>query len=216
MDQMRLVNYQSLPNININKTVDTGTKIFDENGGYVLKILGKDDNGQVIATKYQLVDVTNVEQLKLPELKSIEGMDGEEIHLTPLTQELIGPGMFHIQDANVHTIETAINIVLKDLTIQDSNMNAIVEYFKKFTPDQLKKISQNISDMLSDNYYDKKHSDEFETNIRTRMNNLEAKFPDEPLNNGYFPPNYTGKTDNENPDLSAKLRRMKNELEAYK
>lgn len=216
MDQMRLVNYQRALGMNITKTVDTGTKIFDEDGGYVFKILGKDDNGQVIATKYKLVDITNSEQLKLPELKPLEGMDGEKICLTPLTQELIGPGMFHIQDANVHTIETAINIVLKDLVIQDSNMNAIVDYFKQFTPDQLKKISQNISDMLANDYYSKKHTDEFETNILTRMNNLEARFPDEPLNNGYFPPNYTGNTDNENPDLSAKLRRMKNELEAHK
>lgn len=214
MDQMRLVNYQNYPGIHVNKTSDTGTKIFDDNGNVALRILGKDDEGHVIATKYNLIKMTDVGDLKIPQLVSIEGMDGQEIHISPLTQELIGPSMFHAEDFNWTTIEKAINIVLKNQAIEDENMQSIVDYFNHFSHDNLIAIGHELSKIIAKDYATKDQYTKFSNDIERRMQNIEARFPKNPQPNGFFPRNYTGSDNSDDdPELEAKLQRMKNEME---
>lgn len=216
MDQMKIVNYQNLP-YTVTKTVDTGKTIFDENGGYALKILGKDDTGKVIAQRYKLVNLDKVEALSVPTIQKLSGLDGQEIHLDKLTQESIGSSMFHAQNFNLDTIEKVINLLLQNQAISNDNMNKIVEFFNGLSDSELSQITQNIADTIGQDFYDKEQVDSIIKKLEMELKNIQDRFPDSPNPNGYFPPNYTGNTNvNEDPKLSARLQKMKNELEASK
>lgn len=216
MDPMKIVNYSRLNRMNINKTDDTGTKIFDDSGGYVLKILGKDDDGNVIAQKFKLLDITKDAQLSIPDIASLEGIDGNELHLDRLTQELIGPSMFHSTTYNIEEVEKAINIVLKNQAVEDSNIQLLINFFKKFTPDKLSQISYELSESIAESYAKKSEVDQKLGALETRMNNIEDRLHDNPNPNpnGYRPPNYTGDYDSsETYSWKQKLNQMDNEME---
>jgi len=216
MDQMKIVNYQNLP-YTVNKTVDTDKTIFDETGGYALKILGSDDSGNVIAKRYKLVDLDDVEALSVPTIHKLTGFDGQEIHLDKLTQESIGSSMFHAQNFNLDTIEKALNLLLQNQAISDDNMNKIVDFFNGLSSSELSQITQNLAQAIGQDFYDKKYVDGVVNDLEDRMQNIQNRFPDNPGLNGYMPPNYTGNSGvEEDSALSEKLQKMKNELEASK
>ena len=214
MDPMQIVNYSRLNRMHINKTADTGTKIFDDSGGYVLKILGKDDDGNVIAQKYKLLDITKDTQLSIPDIASLEGIDGNELHLDRLTQELIGPSMFHSTTYNIEEVENAINTVLKNQAIEDSNMQLLINFFQQFTPDKLSQISNELSESIAESYAKKSELDQKLGELETRMKNIENRFPSNPDPNGYRPPNYTGNYGiSDAYSWKSKLHQMDNEME---
>lgn len=214
MDPMKIVNYGRLNRMHINKTVDTGTKIFDDSGGYALKILGKDDDGNVIAQKFKLLDITKDTQLSIPQISSLEGIDGNELHLDRLTQELIGPSMFHSATYNIEEVEKAINIVLKNQAVEDSNMQLLINFFKQLTPDKLSQISYELSESLANSYAKKSDIDQKLGTLEKRIQNVEERFPDNPNPDGYRPPNYTGDYgSSEDYGWKRKLHQMDTEME---
>lgn len=214
MEPMKIVNYSRLNRMNINKTADTGTKIFDDSGGYVLKILGKDDDGKVIAQKFKLLDITKDTQLSIPDIASLEGIDGKELHLDRLNQELIGPSMFHSTTYNIEEVEKAINIVLKNQAVEDSNIQLLINFFKNFTPDKLSQISYELSESLAESYVKKSEVDQKLGALEMRMKNIEDRFPNNSNLNGYHLPNYTGDYDSsEAYSWKKKLHQMDNEME---
>lgn len=214
MDPMKIVNYSRLNRMNINKTDDTGTKIFDDSGGYVLKILGKDDDGNVIAQKYKLLDITKDTQLSIPDIASLEGIDGNELHLDRLTQELIGPSMFHSTTYNIEEVENAINIVLKNQAVEDSNIQLLINFFKQFTPDMLSQISDELSESLAESYAKKSEVNQKLGALETRMKNIEDRFTNNSNPNSYNLPNYTGNYhSSETSSWKQKLNQMDDEME---
>lgn len=154
---MQLIEYGKLPDNQIDSTKDTGTTYIDESNNQIVEIIGKDKSGNNLFKRYKLVDLKQL--VKMPELQDVEGVDGNKIRLDPLTQELIGPSMFHASDYNIHTIETVINILLKNQAIQDKNETAMVNFFNQFTDNQLSELSTSISQLIDERYYSKSEVD---------------------------------------------------------
>lgn len=167
---MQLMEYGKLPDNQIDPTKDTGSTYIDQENNQVYEVVGNDSNGNTIFKRYKLVDLKQL--LKIPELQDIEGVDGNEIRLDPLTQELIGPSMFHASDYNINTIETVINILLKNQAIQGQNETAIIDFFKQLTDDQLAELSTSISQIIDERYYTKSDVDEKINNLQEQIESL--------------------------------------------
>lgn len=167
---MKLMEYGKLSDNQVDPTKDTGTTYIDQENNQVYEVVGNDSNGNTIFKRYKLVDLKQL--LKIPELQDIEGVDGNEIRLNPLTQELIGPSMFHASDYNVNTIETVINILLKNQAIQGQNETAIIDFFKQLTDDQLAELSTSISQIIDERYYTKSDVDEKINNLQEQIESL--------------------------------------------
>lgn len=167
---MQLMEYGKLSDNQVDPTKDTGTTYIDQENNQVYEVVGNDSNGNTIFKRYKLVDLKQL--LKIPELQDIEGVDGNEIRLDPLTQELIGPSMFHASDYNINTIETVINILLKNQAIQGQNENAIIDFFKQLTDDQLAELSTSISQIIDERYYTKSDVDEKINNLQEQIESL--------------------------------------------
>ncbi|GAB5055876.1 hypothetical protein COSHB9_02630 [Companilactobacillus alimentarius] len=167
---MQLMEYGKLSDNQVDPTKDTGTTYIDQENNQVYEVVGNDSNGNTIFKRYKLVDLKQL--LKIPELQDIEGVDGNEIRLDPLTQELIGPSMFHASDYNINTIEKVINILLKNQAIQGQNENAIIDFFKQLTDDQLSEISTSISQLIDKRYYTKSDVDEKIDNLQKQIESL--------------------------------------------
>lgn len=167
---MQLMEYGKLPDNQVDPTKDTGTTYIDQENNQVYEVVGNDSNGNTIFKRYKLVDLKQL--LQIPELQDIEGVDGNQIRLDPLTQELIGPSMFHASDYNINTIETVINILLKNQAIQGQNENAIIDFFKQLTDDQLAELSTSISQIIDERYYTKSDVDEKINNLQKQIESL--------------------------------------------
>lgn len=167
---MQLMEYGKFSDNQVDPTKDTGTTYIDQENNQVYEVIGNDSNGNTIFKRYKLVDLKQL--LTMPELQDIEGVDGNEIRLDPLTQELIGPSMFHASDYNINTIETVINILLKNQAIQGQNENAIIDFFKQLTDDQLSEISTSISQLIDERYYTKSTVDEKIDNLQKQIESL--------------------------------------------
>lgn len=167
---MQLTEYGKLSDNQVDPTKDTGSTYIDQENNQVYEVVGNDSNGNTIFKRYKLVDLKQL--LKIPELQDIEGVDGNEIRLDPLTQELIGPSMFHTSDYNINTIETVINILLKNQAIQGQNENAIIDFFKQLTDDQLAELSTSISQIIDERYYTKSDVDEKINNLQEQIESL--------------------------------------------
>lgn len=167
---MQLMEYGKLSDNQVDPTKDTGTTYIDQENNQVYEVVGNDSNGNTIFKRYKLVDLKQL--LKIPELQDIEGVDGNEIRLDPLTQELIGPSMFHASDYNINTIEKVINILLKNQAIQGQNENAIIDFFKQLTDDQLAELSTSISQIIDERYYTKSDVDEKINNLQEQIESL--------------------------------------------
>lgn len=199
-------------NIPANKTADTDKTIFDQDGNQALKIVGVDNSGNIIAKKYKLVSLEDVNELRPPELSSIEGFDGEEIHLSQLTQELIGPSMFHATDYNLHTIETAINLILRNQAVLFDNQEKIDKFFSSLSSDQLNQVVQSISTSIKDDIDEEVTKQN--TSLKEALDNLETRLNSNPNGIGVHAPSYTGTyVGNGDSDTDKKLQQMKNELE---
>jgi len=195
---VQLIEYGRLPNNQISKTSATGTTYIDQANNQIVEILGNDSAGKTVFRRYKLVDLKQV--LKLPALESIEGFDGDDVHLDLLTQELIGPSMFHSSDYNIETIEKAINLLLKNQALQQSNENEIIDFFKQLTDDQLSEISTSISKLIDERYYSKDEVDKKITLLQKQINNLNHYIGDKPQPNSNFAKGFTG-----NPDYNDKI-----------
>lgn len=167
---MQLMEYGKLSDNQVDPTKDTGTTYIDQENNQVYEVIGNDSNGNTIFKRYKLVDLKQL--LKMPELQDIEGVDGNEIRLDPLTQELIGPSMFHASDYNINTIETVINILLKNQAIQGQNETAIIDFFKQLTDDQLSELSTSISQIIDERYYTKSDVDEKINSLQEQIESL--------------------------------------------
>ncbi|WP_201307860.1 hypothetical protein [Companilactobacillus farciminis] len=167
---MQLMEYGKLSDNQVDPTKDTGTTYIDQENNQVYEVIGNDSNGNTIFKRYKLVDLKQL--LKMPELQDIEGVDGNEIRLDPLTQELIGPSMFHASGYNINTIETVINILLKNQAIQGQNETAIIDFFKQLTDDQLSELSTSISQIIDEHYYTKSTVDEKIDNLQKQIESL--------------------------------------------
>lgn len=167
---LQLIEYGRLPSNAVYKTATTGTTYIDESNNQIVEIVGKDKSGNNLFKRYKLVDLKQL--LKMPELQDIEGVDGNKIRLDPLTQELIGPSMFHASDYNINTIETVINILLKNQAIQGQNETAIIDFFKQLTDDQLSELSTSISQIIDERYYTKSDVDEKINNLQKQIESL--------------------------------------------
>lgn len=167
---MQLMEYGKLSDNQVDPTKDTGSTYIDQENNQVYEVIGNDSNGNTIFKRYKLVDLKQL--LKIPELQYIEGVDGNEIRLDPLTQELIGPSMFHASDYNINTIETVINILLKNQAIQGQNETAIIDFFKQLTDDQLAELSTSISQIIDERYYTKSDVDEKINNLQEQIESL--------------------------------------------
>lgn len=167
---MQLMEYGKLPDNQVDPTKDTGTTYIDQENNQVYEVVGNDSNGNTIFKRYKLVDLKQL--LQIPELQDIEGVDGNQIRLDPLTQELIGPSMFHASDYNINTIETVINILLKNQAIQGKNETAIIDFFKQLTDDQLAELSTSISQIIDERYYTKSDVDEKINNLQEQIESL--------------------------------------------
>lgn len=195
---LQLIEYGRLPNNQINATSATGTTYIDQANNQIVEILGNDSTGKTVFRRYKLVDLKQV--LKLPALEGIEGFDGNDVHLDRLTQELIGPSMFHSSDYNIETIEKAINLLLKNQALQQSNENEIIDFFKQLTDDQLSEISTSISKLIDERYYSKDEVDKKITLLQKQINNLNHYIGDKPQPNSNFAKGFTG-----NPDYNDKI-----------
>lgn len=192
-------------NIPAKKTIDTGKTIFDQDGHQALKILGVDDNGNIIAKKYKLISLDDVNELKPPEINSIEGFDGEEIHLSQLTQELIGPSMFHASDYNLHTIETAINSIIKNQAVLYDNQEKIDKFFSNLSSSQLNQFVQSISESIKDEI-DKEVTKQ-NADLKDTLNNLLNRLNNDSNGIGIHAPSYTGSiSDNVSSDMEVERR----------
>lgn len=190
---LQLIEYGRLPNNQISKTSATGTTYIDKDNNQIVEILGDDNDGKTVFRRFELVDLKN--SLKLPELQNIEGFDGNDVHLDRLTQELIGPSMFHSNDYNIETIEKAINLLLKNQALQQSNENEIIDFFKQLTDEQLSELTQSISKLIDERYYSKSEVDRKLKYLQQQINNLNNAVeykPDSSSLNSVFPPSYTG------------------------
>lgn len=167
---MQLMEYGKLSDNQIDPTKDTGSTYIDQENNQVYEVIGNDSNGNTIFKRYKLVDLKQL--LQIPELQDIEGVDGNQIRLDPLTQELIGPSMFHASDYNINTIETVINILLKNQAIQGQNETAIIDFFKQLTDDQLAELSTSISQLIDERYYTKSDVDEKINNLQEQIESL--------------------------------------------
>ncbi|KRK80376.1 hypothetical protein [Companilactobacillus nodensis] len=190
---MQLMEYGKLPDNQIDPTKDTGSTYIDQENNQVYEVIGDDSNGNTIFKRYKLVDLKQL--LQIPELQDIEGVDGNQIRLDPLTQELIGPSMFHASDYNINTIETVINILLKNQAIQGQNETAIIDFFKQLTDDQLAELSTSISQIIDERYYTKSDVDEKINNLQKQIDNLSNAVNYKPQPNSVFPPGFTGEKD---------------------
>lgn len=195
---VQLIEYGRLPNNQISKTSATGTTYIDQANNQIVEILGNDSAGKTVFRRYKLVDLKQV--LKLPALENIEGFDGNDVHLDRLTQELIGPSMFHSSDYNIETIEKAINLLLKNQAVQQSNENEIIDFFKQLTDEQLSEISTSISKLIDERYYSKDEVDKKITLLQKQINNLNHYIGDKPQPNSNFAKGFTG-----NPDYNDKI-----------
>lgn len=211
---LQLIEYGRLPSNAFYKTAATGTTYIDESNNQIVEIVGKDKSGNNLFKRYKLVDLKQF--LKMPELQDIEGVDGNKIRLDPLTQELIGPSMFHASDYNIHTIETVINILLKNQAIQGQNETAIVDFFKQLTDDQLSEISTSISQLIDERYYSKEQVDEKLNDIQKQINNLNRSIDYKPAPNSVFAPGYTGEPDYndqiDDPDVKSGIDTLSNDF----
>lgn len=167
---MQLMEYGKLSDNQVDPTKDTGSTYIDQENNQVYEVVGNDSNGNTIFKRYKLVDLKQL--LQIPELQDIEGVDGNQIRLDPLTQELIGPSMFHASDYNINTIETVINILLKNQAIQGQNETAIIDFFKQLTDDQLAELSTSISQIIDERYYTKSAVDEKIDNLQEQIESL--------------------------------------------
>lgn len=195
---LQLIEYGRLPNNQISKTSATGTTYIDKDNNQIVEILGNDNAGKTVFKRYQLIDLKAL--LKLPELQNIEGFDGNDVHLDRLTQELIGPSMFHSNDYNVETIEKAINLLLKNQALQQSNENEIIDFFKQLTDDQLSEISVSISKLIDERYYSKADVDKKIDFLQKQITNINHYIGDKPQPNSNFAKGFTG-----NPDYNDKI-----------
>lgn len=195
---LQLIEYGRLPSNQINATSATGTTYIDKDNNQIVEILGNDNTGKTVFKRYGLVDLKAL--LKLPVLENIEGFDGNDVHLDRLTQELIGPSMFHSSDYNIETIEKAINLLLKNQALQQSNENEIIDFFKQLTDEQLSEISTSISKLIDERYYSKDDVDKKITLLQKQINNLNHYIGDKPQPNSNFAKGFTG-----NPDYNDKI-----------
>ncbi|MFC6324046.1 hypothetical protein [Companilactobacillus baiquanensis] len=197
----------------INKTVDTGKSIFDEDSKMALKILGRDPDGNVIAKKYKLIDTDQTTQLKVPELQDIEGFDGLTVKLDRITSELYGSSMFHSENFNIEKIEKALNLILRDMAIITSNQKSINAYFSAFGNSTGEALVSSLSEMIADEVSDEVGKET--SNLSQRLSNIESRLRDSPISNGVHAPSYTGNGQQYSDDdleVDRKLAEMNSEL----
>jgi len=193
----QLIQYGRLPfNGHLNNG-SRGTTYIDEHGNHIIKVKDIDADGNKVVKRYQLVDVKN--EIPVPNLTSVEGFDGNDVHLDRLTQELIGPSMFHSTDYNIGTIEKAINLLLHNQAINNDNMTKIASYFKNFTNEELTTISNTISQVISSRYYSKDEVNQKVTYLQKQIDNLSNAITYVPEPNGVQPPSYVGDRDINDP-----------------
>jgi hypothetical protein len=145
-----------------------------------------------------LIDLKQV--LKFPNLQNITGFDGNQVHLDRLTQELVGPSMFHSNSYNIETVEKAINLLLKNQAVQADNENSIIKFFKQLTDEQLSELTQSISKLIDERYYSKSEVDGKLKYIQRQIDNLNHYIGDRPQPNSNFAQGFTG-----NPDYNDKI-----------
>lgn len=189
----QLIQYGRLPFNGQLNDGSHGTTYIDERGNHIIRVVGKDADGNKVVKRYQLINVKN--EISVPELTAIEGFDGNDVHLDRLTQELIGPSMFHSTDYNIETIEKTINLLLKNQAIGQDNMNKIIGYFKNFTKEELETISATISKVIADRYYSKDEVDTRVNHLQDQVDNLTNAIRYVPEPNGVFPPGHVGDRD---------------------
>lgn len=193
----QLIQYGRLPFNGQLNDGSHGTTYIDEHGNHIIRVAGKDADGNKVVQRYQLVNVKN--EISVPELTSIEGFDGNDVHLDRLTQELIGPSMFHSTNYSIETIEKAINLLLKNQAIDQDNMNKIIDYFKSFTQEELETISATISKVIADRYYPKEYIDNKINYLQSQIDNVSNAITYVPAPGGVQPPSYTGPQDINDP-----------------
>lgn len=190
---VQLIEYGRLPNNQITPTSKTGTTYIDQANNQITEVIGIDQAGRTVVKHYKLIDLKQV--LKFPNLQSITGFDGNQVHLDRLTQELVGPSMFHSNSYNIETVEKAINLLLKNQAIQSDNENSIIKFFKQLTDEQLSELTQSISKLIDERYYSKSEVDGKLKYLQQQINNLNNAVeykPDSSSLNSVFPPSYTG------------------------
>ncbi|GEO63045.1 hypothetical protein [Companilactobacillus nantensis] len=121
--------------------------------------------------------------------------------------------IFDSTNHNWDEIRSYLERMTNKVNNQTDFLLAIGPYLDELAKEKDVDLSEITADGIN-GYYDKKHTDDFELDIKKRMKNIENKFPDQPIANGYFPPNYTGNNDDsDDPDLDSQLQRMNNEIE---
>ena len=190
---MQLMEYGKLSDDQVNPTKDTGTTYIDQENNQVYEVIGNDSNGKTIFKRYKLIDLEQT--IDIPVLQNIKGFDGSNVRLDRLTQELIGPSMFHSSDYNIKTIEDALNLLLTNQAVQQSNENDIIDFFKQLTDDQLSELSTSISQLIDKRYYAKSDVDEKIDNLQKQIDNLSNAVNYKPQPNSVFPPGFTGEKD---------------------
>ncbi|APX72092.1 hypothetical protein M5C72_02800 [Companilactobacillus allii] len=187
---LQLIEYGRDPNSQISSASETGTTYVDKSGNKIIKIVGKDSNGNVVTKQYQLMDIAN--EINVPKLQQISGFDGQQIHLDKLTQESIGSSMFHAQNYNLDEIEKAINLLLQNQAITTNNQNKIIDFFNGLSQEEITQISINLSTAIEKDFYKKSDVDIKINNLERELENIQSKIQYKPNAGGVFPPSYTG------------------------